>query len=391
MIANMSQTFAVFFRFLTLGLLSFGGPIAHIGYFQKTFVERLQWLDQAAFMKLTTLCQVLPGPASSQLGFAIGLQRAGISGALAAFIGFTLPSFIIMTCVATYAPVDHPQVIAIIAGLKLAAVVVVADACMTMFQRFCDTPFRKGVAAVTTLSILLWPSAITQIGLLAIAAVAGTRPQIHWPEALRSTRSRLFSAPGLALAGFALILVVTPVLLLMDDWSRLWAMFYQAGSLVFGGGHVVLPLLEAQVGDLMEQDQFLMGYASAQAIPGPMFTFASFLGAEILPQTPWIAALVATLAIFTPGFLLVLAFVRGWNNANDNPALNAVFARVNAAVVGLLLAALVQPVLVSAVHGGLDTFLVLVGLLAVRLFKLSVLWLLLGMVVIALARNLTGF
>ena len=368
--------------------MSFGGPIAHIGYFQKAFVERLQWLSDAEFMKLTSLCQVLPGPASSQLGFAIGLKQAGLAGGIAAFIGFTLPSFLIMAGIAVFAPLEEAIVTTLVTGLKLAAVVVVADACMSMFTKFCNTPFRKGIAAATTLNMLLWPSVITQIALLVIAAVAGERPKLKIAEFASTARQNLLTPSGLGLGLFVLLLAATPLLYWGGGLGELWASFYQSGSLVFGGGHVVLPLLQAQVGDLIQEDQFLLGYASAQGIPGPMFTFASFLGAEILPERAWIAALIATLAIFTPGFLLVLAFVKGWRQQTENPALNAVFARVNAAVVGLLLAALVQPVLVSAVHGGLDTFLVVAGLVAVRGFKLSVLWLLLAMVVIALLRSL---
>ncbi len=377
--------FAIFWQFLGLGLMSFGGPIAHIGYFQKTFVERLRWLDQATFMQLTTLCQLLPGPASSQLGFAIGLKHGGLGGALAAFLGFTLPSFILMACLAIYAPAEQPWVHTTLLGLKLAAVVVVADACWSLFIRFCDTPYRKGIAAVTTLALLVFPAQFTQILLLAVAALAGEKP--NWRALTQRAEGRRRPAVNWLFISFALLLLAGPLLALAGGLGRLWAGFYQSGSLVFGGGHVVLPLLQQFVGDSLDNDHFLLGYASVQAVPGPMFTFASFLGAELTPNQPWLGAVTATIAIFTPGFLLVLATVKGWQSSWQQSALQPVFARVNAAVVGLLLAAFLQPVLVTGVTNGVDTTVAVVGLILVRTVKLSVLWLLLGMVATAWLRS----
>ncbi|BFM05482.1 chromate efflux transporter [Halioxenophilus aromaticivorans] len=377
----------IFWRFLSLGLVSFGGPVAHIGYFQKAFVERWQWLDQQTFMRLTSGCQLLPGPASSQLGFAIGLRAGGIPGALAAFLGFTLPSFLIMAGLAIFAPSDQTWGQIVISALKLTAVVVVADACLTMFKNFCQTPLQRGIAAVALLVILVAPSALMQLAVIVVAGLAGDVPEkstlskVNW-------RHRFAGRPTVALGLFAALFVATPLLLwLGNPLLQAWAGFYQSGSLVFGGGHVVLPLLQQHVGDAVGSEQFLLGYAGAQAIPGPLFTFASFLGAALFGHSPWLGAMVTTLALFLPGFLLVLGFERCWVEAPTNPVYSDVFARINAAVVGLLLAAFMQPVLTSAVAGGVDTAVAIAGLIAVRLFKLPLLWLIAAMIAIAFIRT----
>ena len=377
----------IFWRFLGLGLVSFGGPVAHIGYFQKAFVERWHWLDQTTFMRLTAGCQLLPGPASSQLGFAIGLRAGGLTGAIAAFIGFTLPSFLIMASLAMFAPGDQAWGQVIIGALKLTAVVVVADACLTMFKNFCQTPLQRGIAAVAALVILVVPSAFVQLLVIVAAALAGNIPNKQTLLSDIDWRQRIRGRPTVALIAFALLFIATPILVtLANPWLQTWGSFYQAGSLVFGGGHVVLPLLQQHVGESVGSEQFLLGYAGAQAIPGPLFTFASFLGAALFDQAPWIGALVTTLALFLPGFLLVLAFERFWTTEQQSSRLTEVFARVNAAVVGLLLAAFVQPVLTSAVAGGVDTAVVIGGLIAVRAAKLSVLWLIVTMVAVAAVR-----
>jgi len=379
--------FTIFWRFLSLGLISFGGPIAHIGYFQKTFVEKLHWLDQATFMHITAGCQLLPGPASSQLGFAIGLRSGGLAGAVAAFLGFTLPSFLIMTVVAVYAPVTTTWMQAVIAGLKLAAAVVVADACLTMFINFCNTPIRKGIAALATLAMLIVPAPGMQMFILLLAAFAGELPnRAQLKLGLQTQSYRNHRAVIAAILFGALFLASLWLVDASNPWLRLWSGFYQSGSLVFGGGHVVLPLLQQQVGELVGNDTFLLGYASAQAVPGPLFTLASFLGAEISTQAPWLGALTATMAVFLPGFLLVLVFAKTWEATAVNAVWAGIFARVNAAVVGLLLAAFFQPVLVSAVTGALDTVIAVGGLIALRVAKVGVLWLLLAMVVIASGR-----
>lgn len=378
----------IFWRFLSLGLISFGGPVAHIGYFQNAFVERWRWLDQDSFMRLTAGCQLLPGPASSQLGFAIGLRAGGLAGGIAAFLGFTLPSFLLMSALAIYAPSDSTWGQVVISALKLAAVIVVADACLTMFKNFCTTPFTKGIAAVTALTLLIIPNPIVQLGVIVAAALAGPLPSRSTLLSSVDWQQRFHGRSGIALAAFCLLFLAAPVMVLSTHlWAQVWSGFYQSGSLVFGGGHVVLPLLQQQVGELVGDESFLLGYAGAQAIPGPLFTFASFLGAEIFTSTPWLGAAVATIALFLPGFLLVLAFERFWVTQPQDERLSLAFGRINAAVVGLLLAAFVQPVLTSAVAGAADTIIVLAGLAALRTKKVGVLWLIAILIGLAVLRH----
>ncbi|WP_421234796.1 chromate efflux transporter [Aeromonas enteropelogenes] len=363
----------VFIQFLLLGCVSFGGPAAHIGYFQRTFVERLRWLTQAEFAQLLALCQLLPGPASSQLGFAIGRHRAGLAGALAAFIGFTLPSFMLLLAAAIGVGLltDNLWLEAALHGLKLLALVVVADAVLTMSRQFCKTALQQGIMVVTAAALWWQPGLLTQLVILAGAALlcarqgegamvaapqAGERRQPHWPTLLL----------------FALLFIGLP-LLATDPASRLAADFYQAGSLVFGGGHVVLPLLQESVGHTLNQQQFLTGYSLAQLVPGPMFTLATYLGAQLLPAVPFAGALLATLAIFLPGFLLLWAMGPCWQSWLANPRLAGAVTGINAAVVGLLLAALYQPVWQSAVLAPTDLALAAIAFYLLRVVKLPIL------------------
>ncbi|ELI6419504.1 TPA: chromate efflux transporter, partial [Aeromonas salmonicida subsp. salmonicida] len=284
----------VFIQFLWLGCVSFGGPAAHIGYFQRTFVERLGWLSQAEFAQLLALCQLLPGPASSQLGFAIGRHRAGLTGALAAFVGFTLPSFLLLLAAAIGLGqlTANVWLEAALHGLKLLALVVVADAVLTMIRQFCKTQLQQGVM-VATAAVLWWqPGLLTQLGLLLGAALLCARFSAQQPATPISSQPHPPVAhpphwPALIL--FALLFIGLP-LLAHGSVSSLVADFYQAGSLVFGGGHVVLPLLQESVGHTLTQQQFLTGYSLAQLVPGPMFTLASYLGAQLLPATPLLGA-----------------------------------------------------------------------------------------------------
>ncbi len=355
----------VFWEFLWLGCVSFGGPAAHVGYFHRRFVVRLGWLDEAAFARLLALTQFLPGPASSQLGFAIGRQRSGLAGGVAAFLGFTLPSFLIMMMVALYATrLPDTWLNGLVTGLKWLAVVVVADAVLTLGGKFCRDRFTRGLALATALALWLFPGVGVQLLALVLAALIGRR----WlkPSA----------APEEADAGGGRVAWL-PLGLFAAAWILLWLIdggvmaglardFYSAGALVFGGGHVVLPLLEGFVGGAISQDLFLTGYATAQAVPGPMFSLAAYLGAQLAPATPWLGAGVATLAIFLPGFLLVLALGDAWRALAARPAMVGAVAGINAAVVGLLLAALYQPVFLSAVAGPRDLALVVLGFLALR-------------------------
>ncbi len=366
----------MFIQFLWLGCVSFGGPAAHIGYFQRTFVERLGWLTQAEFAQLLALCQLLPGPASSQLGFAIGRQRAGLAGALAAFAGFTLPSFLLLLAAAIGLGQlgNNVWLDAALHGLKLLALVVVADAVLTMSRQFCKTTRNQGIMVATAAALWWQPGLLTQLVMLAGAALLCARvgaPQTPGPQPspAQSIPVRQPHWPTLLL--FALLFVGLP--LLGGPVGQLVADFYRAGSLVFGGGHVVLPLLAESVGHSLNQQQFLTGYSLAQLVPGPMFTLATYLGAQLLPASPVGGALLATLALFLPGFLLLWAMGPCWQSWLARPRLAGAVAGINAAVVGLLLTALYQPVWQSAVLAPTDLALAAVGFYLLRVLKLPIL------------------
>jgi len=365
----MNNVLEVFWRFLALGCISFGGPAAHIGYFQKIFVQKLEWIDGPAYTRLIALSQFLPGPGSSQIGFAIGLRKAGLAGGIAAFIGFTLPSFILLFFLATTQISQSSEIYSgIISGLKLLAVVVVADATFSMFNTFCKNKLSITLMILATVCLLLLPGIWTQIFVLTTAAVIGAyygNPQVKYSD----TAGRVYKLPLLI---FLMLFAVTPMLAAYSKEVEIFSDFYQAGSLVFGGGHVVLPLLQQLVGDSITTDQFLLGYAAAQAVPGPMFTMATYLGAEIIPQSPLIGALIATLAVFLPGFLLVLGLHVGWESLASRPRIAGATWGINAAVVGLLLSALYQPVFISAVHSSLEISLVIVGFFVLRGLRLPI-------------------
>ena len=363
----MTRVFEVFYQFLILGCISFGGPAAHIGYFQTTFVQKLNWLDQQAYGKLVALSQFLPGPGSSQVGFAIGLRRAGLAGGLSAFIGFTLPSFFLLYLLAIFAldSRDSTMINGVIQGLKLLAVIVVADACLSMFKSFCKDKLSIALMIISTLCLLAFPSLCTQVAVLLLAALAGIFLSTS-PEKPQSTLTML-GIKRFPLIAFSVLFVGLPFIN-----TELFASFYQAGSLVFGGGHVVLPLLQQTVGEQISNDQFLTGYAVAQAVPGPMFTLATYLGATLLPAEPLIGALLATIGIFLPGFLLIYGLQNAWETLTQNPKVAAGAAAINAAVVGLLVSALYNPVLVSAVAQPLDLIIVVIGFLALRIMKLPI-------------------
>ncbi|HEX5678822.1 MAG TPA: chromate efflux transporter [Alcanivorax sp.] len=373
----------VFWEFLWLGCVSFGGPAAHVGYFHRRFVVRLGWLDEAAFTGLLALTQFLPGPASSQLGFAIGRHRGGLAGGVAAFIGFTLPSFLIMVMVALYATrLPEAWLNGLVAGLKWLAVVVVADAVLTLGGKFCRDRFTRGLALATAVALWLFPGVGVQMLALALAALLGRRflKTTAAPPQADANGGRVGWLPlGLFVAVWALLWLIDAGVL-----GGLARDFYSAGALVFGGGHVVLPLLEGFVGEAISQDRFLTGYATAQAVPGPMFSLAAYLGAQLAPATPWLGAGVATLAIFLPGFLLVLALSDAWRALAARPAMAGAVAGINAAVVGLLLAALYQPVFLSAVAGPRDLALVVLGFLALRSGRVPLLALVVAMAALGL-------
>ncbi|HHQ4672464.1 TPA: chromate efflux transporter [Aeromonas veronii] len=365
----------VFIQFLWLGCISFGGPAAHIGYFQRTFVQRLGWLTQAEFARLLALCQLLPGPASSQLGFAIGRHRAGLGGALSAFVGFTLPSFVLLLAAAIGIGQlgSNLWLDAALHGLKLLALIVVADAVLTMSRQFCATGMTQGSMVVTAAALWWQPGLLTQLLMLAGAALICARSQrgagsVPASAELPSAASSQPHWPTLLL--FGILFIGLP--LLGSPLGQLVADFYRAGSLVFGGGHVVLPLLQESVGHTLNEQQFLTGYSLAQLVPGPMFTLATYLGAQLQPEMPMIAALLATLALFAPGFLLLWAVGPCWQQWLAQPRLAGAVTGINAAVVGLLLAALYQPVWQSAVLAPTDLALAAIGFYLLRVVKLPV-------------------
>ena len=365
----------VFIQFLWLGCISFGGPAAHIGYFQRTFVQRLGWLTQAEFARLLALCQLLPGPASSQLGFAIGRHRAGLGGALSAFLGFTLPSFLLLLAAAIGIGQlgSNLWLDAALHGLKLLALIVVADAVLTMSRQFCATGMTQGIMVVTAAALWWQPGLLTQLLMLAGAALICARSQrgagsVPASAELPSAASSQPHWPTLLL--FGILFIGLP--LLGSPLGQLVADFYRAGSLVFGGGHVVLPLLQESVGHTLNEQQFLTGYSLAQLVPGPMFTLATYLGAQLQPEMPMIGALLATLALFAPGFLLLWAVGPCWQQWLARPRLAGAVTGINAAVVGLLLAALYQPVWQSAVLAPTDLALAAIGFYLLRVLKLPV-------------------
>jgi chromate transporter len=353
--------------FLRLGLTSFGGPIAHLAYFREEFVARRQWLGDDAYAELVSLCQFLPGPASSQVGIGLGYLRAGLPGALMAWFGFTLPSAVLMTVFALGLLELGAADVGWIAGLKVFAVAIVAHAVWGMARTLCPDAVRRAIAVVVAglLLIVPWPPA--QLAAMVLAGVTGWL--VVRPGATARVAALQVDVPrGLAiaaLAAFAMLLVGLPLLARSApiDVVELFSVFYSAGALVFGGGHVVLPLLQAQVvpPGWIGNDAFLAGYAAAQVVPGPLFSFAAFLGAAIPLPGGVTGAAVALLGIFLPAFLLVLGALPFWQGALQRPALRSVVAGVNAGVVGVLLAALVTPVATTALTTVPDALLALAG------------------------------
>ena len=378
----MKKSCEIFWRFLLLGCVSFGGPAAHIGYFQRTFVKKLEWLSNDGYGKLISLSQFLPGPSSSQIGFAIGLQKAGLAGGIAAFLGFTLPSFILMYWLAVAVNLDNPAswLLSVISGLKLLAVVIVLDAVITMFRSFCKSRLSVLIVLLSVLILIIYQSFCTQMLVLLIAGLIGvTNTKI--PSEGVSIIHTLKTISWLPLMLFASIFLISLGLSQYDSFAGLFATFYKNGSLVFGGGHVVLPLLQTSISDTLTEQQFLFGYAAAQGVPGPMFTIATFMGAQWLHTAPLSGAILATLAIFLPGFLLILAINNSWQSLLQHPKFIGASAGINAAVVGFLISALYDPVFTSAVHSYIDLSIVIIGFLSLRLFKPPIL-LLIGLFIL---------
>jgi chromate transporter len=369
---SLSPTREIFIAFLRLGLTAFGGPVAHLAYFRDEFVHRRRWLSDAAYADLVALCQFLPGPASSQVGLALGLQRAGYRGALAAWCGFTLPSALLLIVFAlglTEFGQSLPH--GLLTGLKSVAVAVVAQAVWGMGRSLCPDWPRRLLALLGAALLLASPGVAGQLAVIVGGALGGLALGAAVPAAGSERLAAAIGrrAPMLWLALFAAGLLglpwlaatfAAPTLALVDA-------FYRAGALVFGGGHVVLPLLQTAISELgrIDQETFLAGYGVAQAVPGPLFTFAAFLGAAG-SATPngWAGGLLALAAIFAPAFLLVAGTLPFWDALRANARARAALAGINAAVVGILLAALYDPVWTGAIHGPRELALAAVALAA---------------------------
>ncbi|WKK61043.1 chromate efflux transporter [Corynebacterium sp. P3-F1] len=354
----MTSPLCIFRIFLRLGCTSFGGPTAHLGYFRDEFVEKRKWFSDKQYADLVALCQFLPGPASSQVGMAIGLQRAGYLGMFLAWVGFTLPSVLLMVAFALgVAQLGDISEAGWLLGLKAAAVAVVAQAVYGMTKNLVTGKIHAAIAVAALVLVLLVPHPLIQVGAIVLGIVAGLaflrvkKEADDQPQA--ESGSRTFGIVCLVLF-FALLFVLPLVARLIGTTGAdIFDTFYRAGALVFGGGHVVLPLLETvTVGPgLVDHDTFLAGYGAAQAMPGPLFTFASFLGASAQGMNWALGATIATVAIFLPAALLVLGAIPFWERLRTMPRAGVAFAGANAAVVGILGAALYTPVFTAGITG----------------------------------------
>jgi len=385
----------LFLVFLRLGLTSFGGPAAHIGYFRQEFVARRQWLSEQAYADLVAMCQFLPGPSSSQVGMAVGIFRAGYRGALAAWLGFTLPSALLLMVVALSVLEDARWLSGdVVHGLKIVAVAIVAQAVWGMAASLCKGLGRQIIMLVAAAAALLLHGPFVQLAVILVAGAVGRLLLAATPSSgMEHLPLALSRRTGLAcLAAFFLLLLGIPALaaLFPQPWLLETSIFYRVGSLVFGGGHVVLPLLQAELVPYgwVDKDVFLAGYGAAQAVPGPLFTLAAYLGVVMQHGPNGIAGgLLCLAAIFAPSFLLVAGLLPFWDEVRRNRHMQAVLAGVNAAVVGLLLAALYDPVWTSAIHGGRDLLVALAAFAALVWLKLPS-W---AVVLLAvLATSLTG-
>jgi chromate transporter len=351
MTAGVGEVFAVALR---LGLTSFGGPIAHLGFFREEYVTRRRWVSDEAYSEIVALCQLLPGPASSQVGFAIGWTQRRLAGALAAFVGFSLPSALVLAGFGALVATGDVAEATWLRALKIVAVAVVLDAVLGMGARLAATARTATVAAATFAVIVLVGSPLAQVGALVAAGLVGTwlfRGAIPaGPSDLPLTVSRRWGLTALLiLVG---LLTMLPVLASTGVLAQLAAIHLRAGALVFGGGHVVLPLLEESVvTELMDSSTFLAGYGMAQAVPGPLFTFGSYLGQVVAGPA---GALVATVFIFLPGFLLLVGVLPFWSSVRSNVVVQAALVGVNAAVVGVLAAALYDPIIVTTLLGPVE-------------------------------------
>ncbi|WP_354044099.1 chromate efflux transporter [Devosia sp. UYZn731] len=374
---NRGTPAEVFFVFLKLGLTSFGGPIAHLGYFRDELVVRRKWLNEQGFADLVALCQFLPGPASSQVGFALGLLRAGPLGAASAWLAFTMPSAILLVAFASLAGLfNGPVGQGLIHGLKLVAVAIVAQAIWGMAKNLTPDRQRAAIALIAILIAILAPTALGQILAIVFGAIAGLwfcrTDTAQEPVELAFGIPKIVGLVSLAL--FLGLLFVLPLLAALAGWQPLNLIdaFYRSGALVFGGGHVVLPLLETEVvrTGWVSASNFLAGYGAAQAVPGPLFTFAAYLGFAMTPEPNGpVGAMICLVAIFVPGFLLLVGAIPFWNTLRRHPRAQAGLRGTNAAVVGILGAAFYRPVWTSAILSPIDFAIAVIGFVALVMWK----------------------
>ena len=362
--------------FLRLGMTSFGGPIAHLGYFHEEFVVRREWIDEKSFADLVALCQLLPGPASSQVAFALGLRRAGAWGGAAAWAGFTSPSVALMLSFAAGATALSSRLgLGLLHGLKLVAVAIVAQAVLAMARSLCPDRQRAAIATCAALVVLSGQSSILQVGAIALGGLAGFFfcREMETASAGRDVAGVSHLVGAVSLFAFAMLLLTGPVV--TQVWPTpavaFFEAFYRAGALVFGGGHVVLPLLQSAVvrSGWVSEDTFLAGYGAAQAVPGPLFSFAAFLGYVASPTRGVVGGLVALVAIYLPGFLILVGALPFWDGFQRKAWAQATIRGVNAAVVGLLAAALYNPVWTNSVRSRADLAVALVCFVLLTAWK----------------------
>ncbi|MBN8191287.1 chromate transporter [Bacillus sp. NTK074B] len=386
----MKTLLEILFISTRLGFTSFGGPVAHLGYFHEEYVRRRKWMDERSYADLVALCQFLPGPASSQVGMGVGIMRAGILGGIVSFIGFTLPSVLVLILFALLLKGNDMADTGWIHGLKIVAVAVVAHAIIGMAAKLTPDLKRKTIALLALVIMLIWQNVISQVVVIFLSAFVGFL--LYKNEAADDQVRMKFpisrKSAVICLSSFFGLLIFLPILREISslEWVALFDSFYRSGSLVFGGGHVVLPLLEREfvpTGWLTEE-QFLAGYGAAQAVPGPLFTFAAYIGSVI---DGWKGGLLATAAIFLPAFLLITGTLPFWDSLRRNPKIKGALMGVNAAVIGILIAAFYHPIWTSSVLGPTDFAF------AAILFSMLVFWKLPPWIVVisgALGGFLTG-
>jgi len=392
----MNPLLETFGTSLRLGLTSFGGPIAHLGYFERTYVKEKGWLTHEEYSHLVALCQLMPGPASSQINFLVGLRRAGWAGAVSSWAGFTLPSALLLYAFAVLAPETHgPLLHAALHGLKLVAVAIVAQAVWGMANRLCPDRARTGIALAGLALLLLVGGAFAQIAVIVLGAAAGVWLCRGVATASGSQSSSISAkTAGIAFAVFVMFLAGLPVLaaLAHEGLASMADLAYRAGALVFGGGHVVLPLLrDAMVpSGMLTDDTFLAGYGVAQAVPGPLFTLAAYLGAAAAPTgaSPLVWGAAALVFIFLPGMLAAVAGVPVWRWLVSHPAAQGALAGINASVVGILGAALYDPVWRTAVLGKSDVVIAVTGFFLLEKWKVPPLLIVVFCVAASLASKL---